>query len=144
MFEVFFPDSRPILAAVFGIRWHRVHANHRTAIRTDIVVAAQGTAAIVTIVSIAVVGEVHGNNGREVRWTVCSDLYTSKPAIRCPKHRNLPAAPRLRRKPFDRLNAILLFTRRVFVRVNPLAAACTATVQPRPDESVLCKVVMIT
>ena len=141
---MFFPDPRPIPAAVFGIRRHRVHANHRTTIRPDIVVAAQGTAAIVAIVGITVIGEIHGDNGREVRWTVCSDLYRSEPAIRCPKHRNLATTPRLRRKPFYRFNAILLFTWRVFIRIDPLAAACTATVQPCPDEPVLCKVVMIT
>ena len=71
--EVLSPDLGPV-GRPLGVGWQRVIGNHKVAVKRDVVVLAEMAAAIVAVVRIAVVREVHRDDRREVGRLVCRNL----------------------------------------------------------------------
>ena len=65
--EVSLPDGAPVGIEPFCGRWHGVPGNHEAAIEARVVIHAQQAADIMTIVQVAIVREVHGNDAGQVR-----------------------------------------------------------------------------
>ena len=134
--EVLLPHGGPLFAAVLRIGRHGVHADHRYPVGADVVVTTPGAAAVVALVRVAVVGEVHGNDRRQVLGPMGGDLHGRETAVGAADHADLAGAPGLPRDPVYCMYCVELFLRCVLVGVRALTAAGAAAIESRADETV--------
>ena len=143
VFEVLFPNAAPLVAAVFGIRGHGVHADHGGTVGTNVVITAPASTPIVAVIGIAVICEIDGDNGGEVGGMVCGDLDAGEPTVGGTGHGDFSGAPGLFGNPGDGFYAVLLFAGSVLIGVDAFAAAASPAVQAGADEAVFGKLVVL-
>jgi hypothetical protein len=140
--EVLLPDRRPVLARPLRIGRERVVGDHEVAVVTDVVVLAQEPAAVVAVVRVAVVGEVHRDDRRQVRRLVGRDLKRREAAVRDAHLVDVAVAEGLSRQPLDRVVAVELLLEHVLVGARPFGAAGAANVDARDGIPVLREVLV--
>src|SRR5699024_9905996 len=78
-------------------------------------VSDDGSAVVVDVVGVAVVGGADGDDGGEFRWLQCGKLQTVESAPRLADDTDFAVAPVLRRDPLKYLQSVVEFCRRVLI-----------------------------
>ena len=110
------------------------HGCHVGAV-VDLIDPLEGTAHVVDVVGVAIIGRVDRDDRPQMRWTLASELEGVESAVRRAKHADVAVAPRLRSQPGNRLGEIALLCLRVFVRRAPTTAARATHVDARDREA---------
>ena len=134
--DVLLPERRPVAAGPLGVGREGVVGDHEVAVVADVVVLAQVAAAVVAVVRVAVVGEVHGDDARQVRRLVRRHLERREAAVGDPHLVDVAVAEGLRREPLDRVVAVELLLQDVLVDVDASGAAGAADVDAGDDVAV--------
>ena len=118
--EVLLPDRRPVPAGPLRVGRQGVVRDHEVAVVADVVVLAQVAAAVVAVVRVAVVGEVHRDDARQVRRLVRRHLERGEAAVGDAHLVDVAVAERLGGQPLDRVVAVELLLQDVLVDVRRL------------------------
>ena len=117
-----------------GHGWECAHRGHVGAV-VDLIDPLEGTAHVVNVVGVAIIGRVDRDDRPQMRWTLASELEGVESSVGRPEHPDIARAPGLPCEPGDRLREVPLLCLRVFVGRSPAAAARATHVDARDREA---------
>ena len=127
--QALLPESGPV--TIHGrVRRHGVPGNHPGPIPADVVVHPQAAPAVVAVVGVAIVREIHRHDRGQVGWLLRSHLQAREAAIGDPDHVDVTVRPWLRAQPLHAVVAVELLLGHVLVDRDAVRAARAADVDP--------------